>query len=65
MILFDKDEKPNFDGLTEDAAWEALNAFEDYIYRIGENEDAVSEEKWDSLWVAYHAAKAELYAKYE
>jgi hypothetical protein len=57
--LFDKDERPNFDGLTEDQAWAALEEFESYIYRVG------SDGHYDLLWNSYHAAKAELYAKYE
>ena len=69
--LFDKDEKPDFTGLTEDQAWAALEEFESYIYRVGgedsngEAEGSVSDDKWDSLWNSYHAARAELYAKYE
>jgi len=69
--LFDKDEKPDFTGLTEDEAWAALEEFESYIYRVGGEdsngtaEGSVSDGHYELLWIAYHAAKAELYAKYE
>ena len=45
-MLFNKFDTPVLTGLNEDADWEACEVYEDSIYN---NNDAHSEENWDSL----------------
>ena len=55
--MFDRDEKPDLNGMTEDEAFEACMEFVDYVYNVA---DDVSEERFDSM---IQAAK-DLYAEY-
>ena len=61
-ILFDKHDKPSLAGLSNDAAWAACNAFEDYIYFIS---DDVSDKEWDCRLAEVVACYAEYYTLFD
>ncbi len=62
MELFDTMDCPNFDGILPSEAWDACDAWEDWVYN---NAKSFSEEKWDELVDMMCANRARYYTKYE
>jgi len=60
--LFDKMDVPALAGLTEDAAWKAIAAFEDWMYS---NAESLSEESYDWALSTVSALRTEYYRLYE
>jgi hypothetical protein len=63
--LFNKHDKPDLAGLTEEEAWAQVHAFEDYVYTTFSDDDTVSDEQWDGMIAEIEALYAEYYALFE
>jgi len=48
-MLFDKHTKPVLSGLNEDYDWDAVEAYEDYVYSTADDDESVSDEQFDEL----------------
>jgi len=62
MVLFDKHEKPVLRGMTEDAAWAAVEEYEDYVYN---NALSYSDDNWDKALDEVRALYDELFKLFE
>lgn len=60
--LFDKHEVPILADMTADEAWAACEAFDSYVYDVGED---VSEDEWDYLRRKVDALYDEYYKRFE
>lgn len=57
-VLFDKMDIPVLAGMTEESAWAAIVAFEDWMYS---NADSFSEEGYDSALQTVSSLRTEYY----
>jgi len=62
MPLFDKHEKPVLRLLTEEAAWDAVHEYEDYVYSAC---TGGSDEEWDRRLAEVRAYYDEYYALFD
>lgn len=60
--LFDKMDIPVLAGMTEDSAWAAIAAFEDWMYS---NADSFSEDGYDQALFTVSALRTEYYTIWE
>jgi hypothetical protein len=61
-FLFDKMDLPNFTGLDADAAWDACEEWEDWMYS---NADSFSEGGWDEAVCTARTNYDRYYKEYE
>jgi hypothetical protein len=60
--LFCRLDKPDFEGLTADEAWQACEDWEDWMYS---NAESFSEDKWDEMIGIANANYDRYYEEYE
>lgn len=58
-VLFDKMDIPAIAGMTENAAWAAITAFEDWMYS---NANSFSEEQYDCALHTVSSLRSEYYS---
>jgi hypothetical protein len=62
IALFDKMDVPVIAGMTEDSAWAAITAFEDWMYS---NADSFSEEGYDCALHTVSSLRTEYYSLFD
>ena len=62
MMLFDKLDIPDFEGLDTNEAWEACWKWQEWAY---DNAESFSNDEWDRVVKAMHANYNRYYEEYE
>ena len=64
-MLFDKYKKPVLSGLDAESDFEAIEAFEDFVYNLGSKDESCPDDQWDYLMGAIREAYADYYRLHE